>query len=118
MSQDDLTLNVQLVVATKDGRHISITGDIPRSELDDWFSRAAKGVTTIFTSGDDSVTFRCTYCGSMKINAIKEVRNFCGIGLKEAKDFVEGTINVNVKQKDSNRFVHELKKLDCHVFIV
>lgn len=47
--------------------------------------------------------------GDKKINVIKEVRAITGLGLKEAKDFVEGAPN-NVKEGITKEEAEEIKK--------
>ncbi len=45
--------------------------------------------------------------GANKINVIKEVRTITGLGLKEAKDLVEGapkTVKEGVKKEDAEKF--------------
>jgi len=50
-----------------------------------------------------------TAAGDKKINVIKEVRALTGLGLKEAKDFVEGAPN-NVKEGIPKEEAEEIKK--------
>jgi large subunit ribosomal protein L7/L12 len=47
--------------------------------------------------------------GDKKINVIKEVRTITGLGLKEAKDLVEGAPQ-NVKENVSKQEAEEVKK--------
>ena len=47
--------------------------------------------------------------GDKKINVIKEVRAITGLGLKEAKDFVESAPN-NVKEGVTKEEAEEVKK--------
>ena len=47
--------------------------------------------------------------GDKKINVIKEVRALTGLGLKEAKDFVEGAPN-NVKEGITKEEAESIKK--------
>ena len=50
--------------------------------------------------------------GEKKINVIKEVRAITGLGLKEAKDLVEGapkTVKEGLSKEDANKFVDQLK---------
>jgi large subunit ribosomal protein L7/L12 len=47
--------------------------------------------------------------GDKKINVIKEVRAITGLGLKEAKDFVEGAPS-NVKEGIAKEEAEEIKK--------
>ena len=52
--------------------------------------------------------------GDKKINVIKEVRAITGLGLKEAKDLVEGApkeIKGGVAKKDAEEFKKNLKQL-------
>ncbi len=50
-----------------------------------------------------------TAAGDKKINVIKEVRVLTGLGLKEAKDFVEGAPS-NVKEGLTKEEAEEVKK--------
>lgn len=50
-----------------------------------------------------------TGSGDKKINVIKEVRVLTGLGLKEAKDFVEGAPN-NVRESVTKEEAEEVKK--------
>src|SRR3977135_3061663 len=53
-----------------------------------------------------------TAAGDKKINVIKEVRAITGLGLKEAKDLVEGapkTVKEGLSQEAANKFVEQLK---------
>jgi large subunit ribosomal protein L7/L12 len=50
--------------------------------------------------------------GDKKINVIKEVRVITGLGLKEAKDLVEGapkTVKEGLSKEDANKFAEQLK---------
>ena len=50
--------------------------------------------------------------GEKKINVIKEVRAISGLGLKEAKDLVEGapkTVKEGLSKEDANKFSEQLK---------
>ncbi len=50
--------------------------------------------------------------GEKKINVIKEVRTITGLGLKEAKDLVEGapkTVKEGLSKEDANKFAELLK---------
>jgi large subunit ribosomal protein L7/L12 len=50
--------------------------------------------------------------GEKKINVIKEVRTITGLGLKEAKDLVEGapkTVKEGLSKEDSTKFSELLK---------
>jgi large subunit ribosomal protein L7/L12 len=50
--------------------------------------------------------------GANKINVIKEVRAITGLGLKEAKDLVEGApkdVKVDIKKDEADKIVAQLK---------
>ena len=61
--------------------------------------------------------------GTHKIEAIKEVRAFTGMGLKDAKDFVEAVLDhgpkiidcSNRENDDINAFVEAMRKCGCTV---
>ncbi len=61
--------------------------------------------------GEEQTAFTVvlTAFGDKKINVIKEVRAITGLGLKEAKDFVEGAPN-NVKEDITKEEAEEIKK--------
>ncbi len=58
--------------------------------------------------------------GDKKINVIKEVRTITGLGLKEAKDLVEGapkTVKEGLSKEDANKFADMLKAAGATVEI-
>jgi len=58
--------------------------------------------------------------GDKKINVIKEVRTITGLGLKEAKDLVEGapkTVKEGLSKEDANKFAEMLKAAGATVEI-
>lgn len=57
----------------------------------------------------DEFTVVLTGAGDKKINVIKEVRAITGLGLKEAKDFVEGAPS-NVKEGVAKEEAESVKK--------
>jgi large subunit ribosomal protein L7/L12 len=65
--------------------------------------------TVVLTSGGDN-----------KINAIKEVRTITGLGLKEAKDLVEGapkTLKEGVNKEEAQKIKEQLEKAGAKVEI-
>ena len=59
-----------------------------------------------------------TAAGAQKINVIKEVRTITGLGLKEAKDLVEGApkeIKGGVPKKDAEEFKKKLEAAGAKV---
>ena len=58
--------------------------------------------------------------GDKKINVIKEIRTITGLGLKEAKDLVEGapkTVKEGLSKEDCNKFAELLKAAGATVEI-
>lgn len=58
--------------------------------------------------------------GDNKINVIKEVRALTGLGLKEAKELVEGapkTVKEGISKEDSQKFKEALEKAGAKVEI-
>ena len=58
--------------------------------------------------------------GDKKINVIKEVRTITGLGLKEAKDLVEGApklVKEGLSKEDANKFAEMLKAAGATVEI-
>ena len=65
-------------------------------------------------------TLVLTAAGEKKINVIKEVRTITGLGLKEAKDLVEGapkTVKEELSKEDANKFAEMLKAAGATVEI-
>jgi large subunit ribosomal protein L7/L12 len=61
-----------------------------------------------------------TAAGDKKINVIKEVRAITGLGLKEAKDFVEGApgnVKEAVSKEDAEKFKKQLEDAGAKVEI-
>ena len=59
-----------------------------------------------------------TAAGAQKINVIKEVRTITGLGLKEAKDLVEGAPNKlkdGVNKEDAEKFKKQLEEAGATV---
>ena len=60
----------------------------------------------------DDFTIVLAAAGDKKINVIKEVRTITGLGLKEAKDLVEGApkeLKTGVSKDDANTFKEKLE---------
>lgn len=51
-----------------------------------------------------------TDAGANKINVIKVVKNITGLGLKEAKDFVEGALPQKIKEGAKKEEAADIKK--------
>ncbi len=70
---------------------------------------AAAGDAAAADEVQTAFTVVLTAAGDKKINVIKEVRVLTGLGLKEAKDFVEGAPS-NVKEGVTKEEAEEVKK--------
>tara|TARA_B100001029_G_C15024151_1_gene432490 strand:+ start:158 stop:541 length:384 start_codon:yes stop_codon:yes gene_type:complete len=63
-------------------------------------------------------TLHLAAAGDKKINVIKEVRTITGLGLKEAKDLVEGApskLKEAVKKEDAEKFKKQLEEAGATV---
>ena len=69
----------------------------------------AAGTTAPAAEEKTEFTIFLTSAGDKKINVIKEVRAFTGLGLKEAKDLVEGAPK-EVKKGVTKKDAEEIKK--------
>lgn len=84
-------LHVEFSVREPDTqRFVTFTGDISLTELREWFVRAGLGVEQLFGSRGGPRAIRLLGAPTNKIQCIKLVRELTHIGLKEAKDLVEG----------------------------
>lgn len=66
----------------------------------------------------DEFTVVLKAAGANKINVIKEIRTFTGLGLKEAKDLVEGapkTVKEGVNKEESKKIKEALEKAGATV---
>jgi large subunit ribosomal protein L7/L12 len=75
---------------------------------------AAVGAPAGDTAAEEQSEFTVvlTAAGDKKINVIKEVRTITGLGLKEAKDLVEGApkeLKAGVSKDDANAFKEKLE---------
>ena len=67
----------------------------------------------------DSFTVVLTAAGDKKINVIKEVRTITGLGLKEAKDLVEGApkdVKENASKEEAAEIKEKLDKIDERLY--
>ena len=73
---------------------------------------AAPGAAAPAAEEKSEFTIFLASSGDKKINVIKEVRSFTGLGLKEAKDLVEGApkeIKGGVAKKEAEEFKKKLE---------
>ena len=81
---------------------------------------AAAGAAGAAAGGEEKTEFNVvlTDAGANKINVIKEVRTITGLGLKEAKDLVEGapqTVKENVAKADAEEMKKKLEAAGAKV---
>ena len=70
------------------------------------------------TEEKDDFTIMLTAAGDKKINVIKEVRAITALGLKEAKDLVEGApskLKDGVNKEDAEKFKKQLEEAGATV---
>ena len=81
---------------------------------------AAAGAAAKPAEEKTEFTLVLSAAGEKKINVIKEVRTITGLGLKEAKDLVEGapkTVKEGLSKEDANKFAEMLKAAGATVEI-
>ena len=78
----------------------------------------ATGEAQVAAEEKTEFTVVLTSAGEKKINVIKEVRTITGLGLKEAKDLVEGApqnVKEAVSKEDSEKFKKQLEEAGATV---
>jgi large subunit ribosomal protein L7/L12 len=79
---------------------------------------AAAGPAAAAVEEKTEFTVMLTAIGDKKIEVIKEVRAITGLGLKEAKDLVEGApkpVNEGVANDEANKIKEQLEKAGAKV---
>ncbi len=81
---------------------------------------AAAGAAPAAAAGEEKTDFTVVLAdgGANKINVIKEVRAITGLGLKEAKDLVEGapkTVKEGVNKDDADKMKKQLEAAGAKV---
>ncbi len=81
---------------------------------------AAAGAAPAAAAAEEKTEFTVVLAdgGANKINVIKEVRAITGLGLKEAKDLVEGapkTVKEGVSKDDADKFKKQLEAAGAKV---
>lgn len=73
-------------------RFVTFGEHVHPNDIREWFIKAAMGVETLFATGSMTCILMLDNQPILnKIGAIKLVREFTGVGLKEAKDLIECT---------------------------
>ena len=79
---------------------------------------AAPGAGAAPAEEKDEFTVVLVDHGAKKINVIKEIRGITGLGLKEAKDLVEGApkeVKADVPKEEANKIKEALEKAGAKV---
>ena len=81
---------------------------------------AAPGAAAAGPAAEEKTEFTVVLkdAGANKINVIKEVRAITGLGLKEAKDLVEGApkeVKADVKKEEADKFKAQLEAAGAQV---
>ena len=79
---------------------------------------AAAGPAAAPVEAKTEFTVQLTSAGANKINVIKEVRAITGLGLKEAKDLVDGApknVKEDVAKDEANKMKEQLEKAGAKV---
>tara|TARA_Y100000590_G_C14872587_1_gene695743 strand:- start:90 stop:461 length:372 start_codon:yes stop_codon:yes gene_type:complete len=79
---------------------------------------AAAGAAAAPTEEKDEFTIMLTSSGDKKINVIKEIRAVTSLGLKEAKDLVEGApkeVKTGVNKKEAEEIKQKLEAAGAKV---
>ena len=110
-------VHVQFVVAGKNQQWVSFEDDVKLLNIRDSFDRIALALRAIFLP-HSTINLCCSEGGPNKINSIKKLRELANMGLKEAKDFVEGNlILTNVDPTIAHQIAKELDEFGCTVNI-
>ena len=117
----DLEPKLQSIVKELDGLTLLEASKIVKHLEAHWGVSAAAPVAMAAPAGgaaapaaEEKTTFDVILesVGANKIAVIKEVRAITGLGLKEAKDLVEGapkTVKEGLSKEDANKFAEQLK---------
>ena len=107
-------LHIQFSVTSHDARQLDFSGNVSLINMRAWFDNVVNGLMMVYNMSIVTV-LRCIDGGPNKINSIKKVRELANISLKEAKDFIESTNDLNVPAAVAVRLIAELKTLNAHL---
>lgn len=111
--KNETTIKITVAVQSNDDRAVNFEAEVPVYDLRSWFERTGMALRMIYDS-NGAVIVRITDQGPTKINAIREVRAVTNLGLKEAKEIVEGTINVRFADVEvARRMLASLAVMNC-----
>lgn len=105
------------IIASLKEASISDLNDLVKAIEEEFDVSAAAPVAVAGAAGDgvaakDSFTVELTSAGSAKVKVIKVVKDITGLGLKDAKDLVDGApsaIKEDVKEDEANDIKEKLE---------
>ena len=114
---EELKMTTQEIIEVIKGLSVLELNDLVKACEEEFGVSAAAGVVVAAAGGDaagaadekDSFDVELTEVGAEKVKVIKVVREATGLGLKEAKDVVDGAPKV-IKEGASKDEAEEMKK--------
>lgn len=122
-----MTVNIEELTETLSGLTVLELADLSKALEDKWGVSAAAFAAPAAAGGaaapaaeeaKDEFEVVLTNAGASKINVIKEVRAITGLGLKEAKDLVEGapkTVKADVPKAEAEEMKTKLEAAGAKV---
>ena len=122
-----MTVNIEELTETLSGLTVLELADLSKALDDKWGVSAAAFAAPAAAGGaaapaaeeaKDEFEVVLTNAGASKINVIKEVRAITGLGLKEAKDLVEGapkTVKADVPKAEAEEMKTKLEAAGAKV---
>lgn len=118
--------NLEEIVETLSGLSVMEASELSKMLEDKWGVSAAAPVAAAAAAGPaaeaaeekDEFDVVLTAVGDKKINVIKEVRAITGLGLKEAKELVEGapkTVKEAAKKDEAEEIKKKLEEVGASV---
>ncbi len=122
-----MTVNIEELTETLSGLTVLELADLSKALEDKWGvsaaafaapAAAAGGAAPAAEEAKDEFEVVLANAGASKINVIKEVRAITGLGLKEAKDLVEGapkTVKADVPKAEAEEMKAKLEAAGAKV---
>ena len=109
---------IEQLVEDLSGLTVLEAADLAKMLEEKWGVSAAAPVAVAAAAGPTEFTVVLTEAGDKKINVIKEVRAITGLGLKEAKDLVEGApkeVKADVSKDEAAKIKKQLEDAGAKV---
>ncbi len=110
--------NLEKIVEDLSALTVLEAAELSKMLEEKWGVSAAAPVAVAAAEEKTEFTVQLTAAGDKKIEVIKEVRAITGLGLKEAKDLVEGApkpVKEGVNKADAEKFKAQLEKAGAKV---